>query len=143
MNFELETYTNKNGIIEIKNYDELYDSIKDLLDNEIVSIISDGDERKEAYKRRTELNKLKEVIDRRRIDTTKEVLGLFNDELKELAELVDSKSKEYSEEIKNYDAKTKVLAPKKITATLKFSDEKVIDELIEFAKNNNCELTIK
>ena len=52
------------------------------------------------------------------------------------------------EKIKEYEDKQKVVvadttATTKYTATLKFTDEKIIKKLQDFAVKNGCELTIK
>ena len=147
--FELEVISDReNGILKVSDYEENIKNAREIL--ALYPIIDiENDEQKKVYKTvRATFNKFVKAIDRKRIDTVSDYCITFEEQCNEIKNLFDDAQKAMGEKIKEYEDKQKVVvadttATTKYTATLKFTDEKIIKKLQDFAVKNGCELTIK
>ena len=147
--FELEVISDReNGILKVSDYEENLKNAREIL--ALYPIIDiENDEQKKVYKTvRATFNKFVKAIDRKRIDTVSDYCITFEEQCNEIKNLFDDAQKAMGEKIKEYEDKQKVVvadttATTKYTATLKFTDEKIIKKLQDFAIKNGCELTIK
>jgi len=147
--FELEVISDReNGILKVSDYEENLKNAREIL--ALYPIIDiENDEQKKVYKTvRSTFNKFVKAIDRKRIDTVSDYCITFEQQCNEIKNLFDDAQKAMGEKIKEYEDKQKVVvadttATTKYTATLKFTDEKIIKKLQDFAIKNGCELTIK
>ena len=72
----------------------------------------------------------------------------FTENCNELKRLFDERQAQFGEKIKAYEDSQKTVVGaetqlKKYTATIKFTDAKLIKKITEFCEKNGCELTIK
>lgn len=147
--FELEVISDREkGILKVSDYEENLKNAREIL--ALYPIIDiENDEQKKVYKTvRATFNKFVKAIDRKRIDTVSDYCITFEEQCNEIKNLFDDAQKAIGEKVKEYEDKQKVVvadttATTKYTATLKFTDEKIIKKLQDFAIKNGCELTIK
>ena len=118
---------------------------------EVKPITNDVD-RKKYTANRASLNKLRDEIKSQRIATTKLVSSQFTF----IEKLIDSKSKEYNEEVKKYDAEqeakknavlveeTEVVVGKEETHTLVLNGSKtLLEQVLQFARTLGLEGEVK
>lgn len=136
-----------NGTINVGSYEEILAFINGFVEANNDLVIDDAEGFKTAKEIRAAANKTIDLIKRHRIDTIKEYVGTFEERCKNLETILDNFAKGLGKKIKAYDDAQKTVsaatAPKVITATLKFYDEKVVDKLKTFAEKHGCQLTIK
>ena len=136
-----------NGVFQVSNYDEILANLQDILCTDYkVFKITNEDEYRELKDKRARLNKVIESIDRRRIDTIEELTKTYEYQCRQLKNIVNERKLELAQEIKIWaDSKKEVVVDtkKKITATIKYYDEKISKKLEDFCRKNGCELTIK
>jgi len=147
--FELETISDKTtGVLAIKDFEATLETAKRIVAENPVPVIDNDEAKKEAKAFRATINKVVKAIDRRRIDTIADYTQDFADKCNQIKALLDDLQKGYGKAITDYEDSQKAVvadtAPaKKYTATIKFTDEKLIKKLTDFCLKNNCELTIK
>lgn len=149
--FELETIEKKNdgSIIEIKNFEQTLESAREIVNNNPVFIITNDSEKKEAKSIRAHLNKVIKAINQKRISDVSNLVSLYESQCKEIVEIFDKAQKEFGEQIKAYEDKVKEESTivsqeaKQFTATITFTDAKMVDKLISFCEKNNLTITIK
>lgn len=147
--FELEVISDKeNGILTVSDFEENLKNAQEIL--ALYPIIDiENDEQKKTYKTvRATFNKFVKAIERKRIDTVTDFCIVFEEQCNQIKDLFDKAQKEIGDKVKEYEDKQKVVVADttgttKYTATLKFTDEKIIKKLQDFAVKNGCELTIK
>jgi len=149
--FELDTVADKKtGTLAVKNRDETLATVQAILNSPAyqVPIITNDKENKEAKEKRATLNKAIKEIDRRRIDTIAEFTQDFADDCNLIKEAFSERERGFKAAIDGYVASQKVEAVeiasgKKYVATIKFTDEKIIEKLKTFCEKNKCDLVIK
>lgn len=147
--FELDTVADKTtGVLAVSSYENTLAVAKKILEEHPVFEIANDDDKKVAKNLRASFNKIVKAIDRRRIDTIADFTTEFTEQCNNIKNLFDDAQKALGEKISAYEEAQKaavVEAAKvtKFTATLKFTDPKVVDKLTKFAQTNNCELVIK
>lgn len=147
-NFELDVVSDKKtGLIAVKDKEHVWEIAKELVSRTPVFIIEDKEGLKKAKGWHADINAIIKGIDRKRIDTIEDFTSDFANDCNELKEFLVQHLALIKEEIKTYEDKQKAVlgttAVKKFTATLKFTDPKVVDKLTKFAQQNGCELVIK
>lgn len=149
--FELETISDKeNGVLIVKDYEENVKKVEEILEHFPVVEITDDAQKKMYKEARATFNKFVKAIDHKRIDTVSDYCVSFEEQCNAIKALFNVRQAEIGAKIKEYEDKQKAVvisAPidtkKTYTATLKFTDEKLIKKLEDFAIKNGCELTIK
>lgn len=149
--FELETIEkNTDGsIIEIKDFEQTLENAREIVNNNPVFIITNDSEKKEAKAIRANLNKVIKAINQKRINDVNNLVSLYESQCKEIVEIFDKAQKEFGEQIKTYEDKVKEESTivsqeaKQFTATITFTDSKMVDKLISFCEKNNLTITIK
>ena len=146
--FSLTSIEN-DGTLLINSFEGLLLAVKAYVQENKVFAIQTKSDCTFARKQRAEINNKLEAIKRFRIDTVNDFVTEFNEQCKTIETLLDDLQKDYGNAIKAFTDSQKLVVdtninkPKKLTATLKFYDEKIIEKLKQFAIENNCELTIK
>jgi len=146
--FELETVSDKeNGVLIVKDFEENLNNVKEVLSAYDVIEINNDEEKADFKKTRATFNKIIKAIDRKRIDTIADYCNTFEEQCNAIKELFDMAQLKIAEKVKEYEEKQKLATANgnatKYVATLKFTDEKIIKKLQDFAVKNGCELTIK
>lgn len=146
---ELEEEHTSAGNLVVKEYETVFNQVATFLDARPVFELTTDDDQKRAKEVRAEINKVLGLIKRRRIDVIADFTGVYEEQCKTIERLLDTRQKEFGKAISDYEEKVKSedvvasAAAKVYTATLKFTDEKLINKISEFAEKNNCELNIK
>lgn len=146
---ELDTFKNVQGKLEVSRYEEVINQVGYFLDERPVFELTSEEDHKRAKEVRAEINKVLGLIKRRRIDAVADFVGLYEEQCKTIERCLDKRQKEFGAAISDYEEKVKsedvvASATAKIyTATLTFTDEKLIKKISDFAEKNNCELNIK
>jgi len=149
LKFELDTVSDRNtGVLAVADYDNTLALAKRILEEHPVFEITNDDDKKVAKNLRASFNKIVKSIDRRRIDTVADFTTDFTEQCNNIKVLFDDAQKALGERINAYEEAQKTVAVEgakvtKYTATLKFTDPKVVDKLTAFAQKYGCELTIK
>ena len=141
--YELAIVSDKEGTLVINNYELLQDEVAKYIANRPLLIISDKSDYKLVKEFRTEINKLSKAIKDGRLQTTRDLLSVFEEQCKTLEKQLDDHSKALGETLRVFDENNGKIKPKKYSVTLSFYDEKIIDKLKTFAEKNGCEMTIK
>lgn len=148
--FELDTVASKDeGLCIRGGYEKTLALVKDILVAHPSYDITNDAEKKQAKETRATLKKCIDAIDRTRIDAVADYTKAFTDQCNEIKALFEERRKEFDTKIKTYEESQKVVvadttkAGKKYTATIKFTDEKLVKKLTDFCAKNGCELTIK
>lgn len=147
-NFELDVVSDKKtGLIAIKDKENLWEVVKELVNRTPAFVIEDKEGLKRAKGWHADINAIIKGIDRKRIDTVEDFTSDFTNDCNELKNFLVQHLAQIKEEIKAYEDKQKAVVGtntvSKFTAILKFTDAKLIDKLTKFAQTNGCELTIK
>ena len=147
--FELDTVSDRStGVLKVNDYESTLELAKHILDvHPVFEILTDAD-KKEAKALRATYNKIVKEIDRRRIDTIADFTTEFREQCNSIKELFDNAQKELGQRILAYEEEHKAAVVEgdkvtKYTATLKFTDPKLVDKLTQFAQKYGCELVIK
>lgn len=148
--FELDTIVDtENGVLDIKGGFEktLALALEIVNQNQVFEIVNDSD-KKRAKEIRANLNKVVKAIDRRRIDTIADYTIQFTENCNAIKKLFEDRAAEFKAVIDAYEESQKLVVgeeagTKRYTATIKFTDEKLIKKLTDFCTKNGCELTIK
>lgn len=146
--FELVTIANQ-GKLEVKDFDKTLADAQSIIEDNPAFIITNDVEKKEAKETRAKYNKLKDAIKDKRIADINSIVGTYDAQCKQLEKLFDNAQKEFGEQIKAYEDKQKVdsvvveTKAKEYTATITFTDEKIVEKLKTFCEKNNLKLTIK
>ena len=147
--FELETISDReNGVLKVRDFEKNYELVANALAVYQNFDIRTDEEKKDYKAKRAELNKIVKAIDRKRIDTVADYCTEFEYQCNTIKDLFDCAQRVIGEKVKAYEDSQKVALENgkgtiKYTATLKFTDEKIIKKLQDFAVKNGCELTIK
>lgn len=146
--FELETISDKErGILTVKDYESNVALVADSLEVYQHIEIRTEDEKKDYKKKRAAINAIIKAIDRKRIDTVADYCSVFEEQCNTIKKLFDDAQQAIADKVKEWEDQQKVVAETgkgtRFTATLKFTDEKIIKKLQDFAVKNGCELTIK
>ena len=146
--FELETISDKErGVLTVKDYESNIALVADSLAVYKDFEIRTEEEKKDYKKKRAEINSIIKAIDRKRIDTVADYCCVFEDQCNQIKDLFNEAQLAIAEKVKEWEDRQKVVAESgkttRFTATLKFTDEKIIKKLQDFAVKNGCELTIK
>ena len=147
--FELESVVKTENAIEIKNYESTFEAAKALIDSHPIYVIMDDTQKGEAKKVRANFNKIKDAIKNKRLSDINVLTGEYEKHMKSLEKLFDDAQKQWGEEIKTYENKEKAsdvvveTKAKEFTATITFTDEKMIKKLTDFCEKNNLTITIK
>lgn len=147
-NFELDVVSDKKtGLIAVRDKERVWEIAKELVNRTPAFVIEDKEGLKRAKGWHADINAIIKGIDRKRIDTIEDFTSDFANDCNELKNFLVQHLALLKEEIKTYEDKQKAVigtaTVKKFTATLKFSDPKIVDKLTKFAQTNGCELTIK
>ena len=145
--FDLEA-VNDNGVIYINDYEKCLEIAKNIVNTYNIESITDDSDKKYAKEIGARYNKVIDVIKRVRIDTIKDLTSKFEEQCKTLSAILESREKELGSMIKEYEAKVKEeagsVAVKKVTATIKFSDNEKTRKLItDFCTKHSLELNFK
>ena len=148
--FDLDVVSDKaTGVIAVSGKERTWETARAIIAQTPLFVIQDDYGKKRMKGWRADIKKIIDAIDRKRIDTIADFTHDFTSECNELKELFETHRKELDEEIKRYEEAQKVVvgnvstSAKKYTATIKFTDEKLIKKLTDFCEKNGCELTIK
>lgn len=149
MEFELVTVNDKETkVLKVLDFEKTLAKAQEIVSSANL-VITNDDDKKLAKETRATFNKIVKAIDRKRIDDSTDFVSRFIEECNAIKQVFDDAQKKLGEEITAYEEAHKVVvvesneAAKKYTATLKFTDPKVVDKLTKFATTNGCELTIK
>lgn len=140
------------GSFAIIDYELQKQAFIDYINALEVKPITNDIDRKKYTANRASLNKLRDEIKSQRIATTKLVSSQFTF----IEKLIDSKSKEYNEEVKKYDAEqeakknavlveeTEVVIGKEETHTLVLNGSKtLLEQVLQFARTLGLEGEVK
>ncbi len=148
--FELDVISDRQtGVIAINGKERTWEIAKAIVAQTALFVIQDDAGKKLMKGWHADLNKIISAIDRKRIDTIADFTSDFTTECNELKDFLNEHRLKLNEEIKRYEESQKVVVAtgtttlKKYTATIKFTDEKLIKKLTDFCQKNGCELTIK
>ena len=141
--YELTIVSDKEGTLVLNDYELLQSEVAKYIADRPLLIISDKSDYKQVKDFRTETNKLLKAIKDGRLQTTRDLLSVFEEQCKSLESQLDEHSKALGETLRIYDENNGKIKPKPISVTLKFYDSKIIEKLQQFAQENGCELTIK
>lgn len=147
--FELDTVSDRaTGLLAVSDYETTLAVTQKILDEHPVFEIATDDDKKAAKALRSSFNKVVKAIDRRRIDTIADFTTEFTEQCNTIKNMFDERQKVLGEKISAYEEAQKTVAVEgakvtKYTATLKFTDPKIVDKLTVFAQKNGCELVIK
>lgn len=147
--FELETIqrASEGTIIEIKNFEETLENAKQIIENNPVFVVTNDTEKKQAKEIRANFNKVIKAVKAKRISDISNLVSVYEDQCKQIESLFDEAQKRFGDEIKTYEEKQKdtiVSQDAKVyTATITFTDAKMVDKLTTFCEKNNLTITIK
>ena len=150
LKFELETVSSKeDGLCIRGGYANTVALVNKILDAYPSYEVTNDTQKKQAKETRATLKKCITAIDRNRIDSIADYTAQFTEQCNAIKALFEERWKEFDENIKSYEESQKIVSAgelkpnKKYTATIKFTDEKLIKKLTDFCEKNGCELTIK
>ena len=141
--YELAIVSDKEGTLVLNNFELLQSEVTKYIADRPLLIISDKSDYKLVKEFRTETNKLLKTIKDGRLQTTRDLLSVFEEQCKTLEKQLDDHSKALGETLRVFDENNGKVKPKKFSVTLSFYDKKVLEKLQQFADENNCEITIK
>jgi len=148
--FELDVVADKKtGLIAVSGKDNVWAIARAIVAQATPFVIQDELGKKKMKGWRADLQKIITAIDRKRIDTIADFTSDFTSECNELKEFFTQARNLLDVEIHKYEDSQKLVVgavatgTKKYTATIKFTDEKLIKKLTDFCEKNGCELTIK
>lgn len=149
--FELDTVADFNSgtLTIVGGYDKALETVNEILANPDYQppVITDKESFKLAKERRALLNNAIKQIDRRRIDAVNDFTIDFTEGCNNLKNKFAEREREFKAAIDQWTESQKTVTAetttKKFTATIKFTDEKLVKKLTDFCTENNCELTIK
>lgn len=141
--FELDTLSDaKQGILQVSNYEHTKELVDNILEQYQVFEIIDEDDLQRAKQIRAILNKITKAIDRKRIDTIEDYTRDFKEQCNTLKELIDTRSKEFSANINNFNKDKKYVAEEYV-AVVTTSDAKAFKKLQEYCVKNNLNIKVK
>ena len=150
LRFELETISSKEGGLQIQGgYESTLAVVYKILELYPAFEITNDTEKKQAKELRATFKKCVDSIDRTRIDSIADYTATFTNQCNTLKALFEERRLEFDRNIKEYEASQKAVlgtasaSVKKYTATIKFTDEKLIEKIKNFCIENGCELVIK
>ena len=149
LRFELETVSSRERGLEILGgFDNTLTVVYKILEMYPAFEVTNDTEKKQAKELRATFKKCIESIDRTRIDSIADYVATFTEQCNTIKALFEARRLEFDKAIKDYEASQKAVlgtatTVKKYTATIKFTDEKLIKKLTDFCEKNGCELVIK
>ena len=133
----LVNFETKNNQLEITNFEAVKNQIEQGLDKEYkVFVIQSSEDYKEAKATRAELNKVSKEINDNKIQWINDLALKVKEQTKAICELINSKSKEFDKNIKDYeDALNAELGNKKKESikyelTVKFTSKEELDKFL-------------
>lgn len=139
--------TFENRMLQVKNYESLYDKLLNYLNTECCKdlVIDNPLDLKFIKEKRTELNKLLDKLKRTRIDSVASLVNVYESQMKLMEKAVDDTSKLLSKNIKEYEESIKPKEEKPVIYTLCVStlNKKDLTPLKNLAKELNLKCEIK
>ena len=133
----LVNFETKNKQLEITNFEAVKNQIEQGLDKEYkVFVIQNSEDYKQAKATRAELNKVSKEINDNKIQWINDLTLKVKEQTKAICELINSKSKEFDKNIKDYeDSLNAELGNKKKESikyelTLKFTSKEELDRFL-------------
>ena len=133
----LVNFETKNKQLEITNFEAVKNQIEQGLDKEYkVFVIQNSEDYKQAKATRAELNKVSKEINDNKIQWINDLTLKVKEQTKAICELINSKSKEFDKNIKDYeDSLNAELGNKKKESikyelTLKFTSKEELDKFL-------------
>jgi len=147
--FEIDTVSDRStGTLSVVDYADKLALAHQIVDGIYLGKITNDAQKKSAKDTRATLNKIKEAIERKRIDSVSDFTIDFENQMKEIAKVFDDAQKTLGANVKEYQDSTKIAvsqgaAVTKYTAKLTFTDKKIIADLTAFCEKRNIALEIK
>lgn len=139
--------TFENRMLQVKNYEEIYDKLMDYLGKECCKdlIIDNPIDLKFTKEKRAELNKLLDKLKRTRTDSVNDLVEVYEGQMKAMEKAVEDTSKTLSKNIKAYEESIKPKEEKPVIYTLCVSSLKKGDltPIKNLAKELNLKCEIK
>ena len=133
----LVNFETKNKQLEITNFEAVKNQIEQGLDKEYkVFVIQNSEDYKQAKATRAELNKVSKEINDNKIQWINDLTLKVKEQTKAICELINSKSKEFDKNIKDYeDSLNAELGNKKKESikyelTLKFTSKEELEKFL-------------
>ena len=133
----LVNFETKNNQLEITNFEAVKNQIEQGLDKEYkVFIIQSTEDYKQAKATRSELNKISKEINDNKIQWVNDLTLKVKEQTKSICELIDSKSKEFDKNIKEYEEVinqelgNKKKESTKYELTIKFTSKEELDRFL-------------
>ena len=133
----LVNFETKNNQLEITNFEAVKNQIEQGLDKEYkVFVIQNSEDYKSAKATKAELNKISKEINDNKIQWVNDLTLKVKEQTKAICELINSKSKEFDKNIKDYeDALNAELGNKKKESikyelTIKFTSKEELDRFL-------------
>ena len=133
----LVNFETKNNQLEIVNFEAVKNQIEQGLDKEYkVFVIQNSEDYKEAKATRAELNKISKEINDNKIQWVNDLTLKVKEQTKAICELINSKSKEFDKNIKDYEEVinqelgNKKKESTKYELTIKFTSKEELDRFL-------------
>ena len=133
----LVNFETKNNQLEITNFEAVKNQIEQGLDKEYkVFVIQSPEDYKEAKATRAELNKVSKEINDNKIQWVNDLTLKVKEQTKSICELINSKSKEFDKNIKDYENTlnaelgNKKKESTKYELTIKFTSKEDLDRFL-------------
>ena len=133
----LVNFETKNNQLEITNFEAVKNQIEQGLNKEYkVFVIQNSEDYKEAKATRAELNKISKEINDNKIQWVNDLTLKVKEQTKAICELINSKSKEFDKNIKDYEEVinqelgNKKKESTKYELTIKFTSKEELDRFL-------------